>query len=106
MRTPTEFDIVLIEKKGEGDGLTKAECMNIFDMLKYATAEPFVVEHPNGTSVAMGFISDEAAEKLNYLYTSLQIHLQEILENMELESDTGYYNIMGLDIYMSRNIDD
>lgn len=96
-----EFDIVLIEKPIE-EGLTRTNCMDMFDMLKGIEAYPIEIENPCGISLAMGFIGQAAADRINYDYKDLFDYLKSILADMELESEDDCYEFQNLDIYLGR----
>ena len=98
-------DIALIERQ-DIDGLTKPEVMDLFDMLSGTEAMP--LEISGNSSVAMGFITTYAANKLNYQYgdgSALASYLSLILNDMNNESADGFYEFEGLSIWMSRNIE-
>ena len=61
------FEIALIEKPG-CDGLTKADIMDLYDLLSQSEAFPVEIGDINGNSAAMGFITPQAAEELQYEY--------------------------------------
>lgn len=98
---PTKFDIALLEKPGN-EGLTKANCMDLYDMLNEPEGYPIEIPNTMGESSAMGFITPFAAEKINYEYKGLTKYLQEILGDMEKETENGCYVWNQLNIYMSR----
>ena len=99
----TEFNIVLKEKPHD-EGLTKAEVMDLYDMLSGVEAIP--IEIQGEYSTAMGFINLTDAEFMNYDYSNLESYIQEILNDMEKENEDCEYQIdtnCGYStIYMSR----
>lgn len=97
----TTFDVVLLEKKTL-EGLTKAEVMDLYDMLSENSAFTLEVENFYGDSIAMGFIAESAAERLYYCYSGLQQYIESILADMAEENELGVYRYDGLDIYLSR----
>lgn len=98
---PTKFDIVLLEKP-DTDGLTKANCMDLYDMLKESEAYPIEIPNFNNNSMVIGFITPTAAEELKYEYEKLTQYIQQILGDIALENEMGYYTWQQLDIYLSR----
>lgn len=97
----TKFDIVLLEKP-EGEGLTRSECMDLFDILKGVKGCPIEIGQANGTSFAMGFVAMTAVDRFYSEYTLGQQYIREILNDMRLEHEDGCYTWNGLDIYLSR----
>lgn len=101
---PTTFDVILYERPLE-TGLTKADCTNIFDSLKTDEAYPIEIENPNGTSSAMGFITTDAANAMDYDYSELENYIKPLLADMVLTSPLGIYCYVikkqTFDIYLS-----
>lgn len=99
------FDVVLKEKMAE-DGLTRHDVNFMFDMLPQS-AEVYPVEFYNraGESSAMGFITAEAADKLEF-HTDDKSPLGEyiggILADIKKESYNNEYEFRGCKIYMTR----
>lgn len=98
---PKEFDIVLLEKP-DLDGLTRTNCMDMFDMLKETEAYPIEIGNPNGESSAMGFIGAKADETLEYEHDELYKFIQNIIGDMNNENEDCCYQFKNLDIYLSR----
>lgn len=100
-QTSQTFGITLVEKPNV-DGLTKAEVMEMYDQMNGDEAYPLEI---NGSeSSAMGFITPEAAEILNYDYqeSGLNDFVAVILDDMNNESEDGTYEFRGIRIHLSR----
>ena len=97
-------DVVLMEKPG-ADGLTSKEVLTLVKMLNGEECFPVEFDNPNGDSFAMGFISAEAAKKIDYNYeahSKVAEHISGILGDMNKESANHIYAIDGLKVYISR----
>ncbi len=100
------FDIALIEKFGS-DGLSLAEIVNLFDMLKDAECYPIEILNPEGESSAMGFISVKAGEKLGFEYdikSDLGKFVGSILADVNKENEDCMYAFKDLKIWLSRDV--
>lgn len=98
-----KFDIVLLEKSvHEAGGLSKKEVMKLYDLLKSETGFPLEVDNLGGESTAIGFITPEAGDKLNWCYDSLNKFVGRILSDMSLEHDDHIYRHKGLKIWLDR----
>ena len=98
------YEVVLIEKPG-CEGLTKSEVMDLYDMLSRPEAFPIEIGDVNGNSAAMGFITPQAAEELDYMYgqdSEFGQFISSILDDMNRESDDCTYIFKDLRIWMSR----
>lgn len=95
------YDIVLIEKPG-CDGITLTEIKQIFPMLKDAEAFPIELEAKEHECSAMGFITPNAAEQLNYEYDALRTFVANILDDMSNETPDNTYSYQNLTIYLTR----
>lgn len=96
--------MALIEKPG-CEGLTKSEVMDLYDMLSRPEAFPVEIGDINGNSAAMGFITPQAAEELDYMYgrdSELGQFISSILDDMNNESEDCTYVFKDLRIWMSR----
>ena len=98
----TAFDIVLVERYGE-NGLTKADTMDLYDLLKGEEAYPIEIENSRGDSSVMGFLSVEAAKELEYEEAGLRDYVRKILSGEIAEDPDGNYIYQGLDLYVARN---
>lgn len=97
------YNIVLLEKEGT-QALSKWEVLSLLELLKDTGVYP--VELEAYESSAIGFITSEAAEKLDYDYESSGLHnfIARILDDMELENKDGIYHFQNLSIYLSREV--
>lgn len=95
------YDIVLIEKPG-CDGITLAEIKQIFPMLKDTEAFPIELEAKEHACSAMGFITPNAADQLNYEYNALRTFVANILDDMANETPDNTYSYQNLTIYLTR----
>lgn len=102
---PTEkIDVYLVQKEGI-TGLTFDEITTICDIMrKYNNNEVFPIEleaHEHECA-AMGLISTEAANVLDYDYENSGFHdfIANILDDLLLESPTHTYKFKGLTIVM------
>lgn len=95
------FGITLVEKPNI-DGLTKAEVMEMYDQMNGDEAYP--LEISGCETSAMGFITPEAAEILDYDYqeSGLNDFVAVILDDMNNESEDGTYEFRGIRIHLSR----
>jgi hypothetical protein len=79
--------------------------MDLHDMLSGLEGYPLEIGDINGNSTAMGFITPEAAEKLQFEYgqeSELGRFISSILDDMNKESEDGVYEFRGIRIYLSR----
>ena len=86
----TEYSIVLKEKPLD-EGLTKAEIIDLFDMLSGVEAIPIEIQGEN--SAAMGFINLTDAEFFNFDYARIVNKVTKILNDMNLENPDGEYEV-------------
>lgn len=100
-QTSHTFGITLVEKYNV-DGLTKAEVMKMYDQMNGDEAYP--LEISGCETSAMGFITPEAAEILDYDYqeSGLNDFVTVILDDMNNESEDGTYEFRGIRIHLSR----
>ena len=105
LRDMLKYDVVLLEKEGE-NGLNAGEVEQMFRKLNGKEAYPVeyfgVVE-----SSAMGFITKEAANKIDFETdnkSAIGRFIGGILDDLNLESGMNEYKFNGLDIFLSRNI--
>lgn len=98
-----KYGIVLMEKEFT-NGLTKNDVIDLFDMLNDIEAYPIELEARKHECSAMGFITIEAAESLDYDYEESGLHdfIANILDDMENESDDCEYEFKGIKIWLSR----
>ena len=96
------FEIALLEKESS-TGLLRSEVIDLFDMLDSTEAYPIEISAKSHDSVAMGWITPEAAEKLDYIYSGLEDFVANILDDMNNETEDGRYEFNELSIYLSRD---
>lgn len=98
-----KYGIVLKEKTFVS-GLTRNEVIVLFDSLDNTEAYPLELEARNSESTAMGFITSESAEVLDYDYetSGLRDFIATILDNMDNESPDCVYEFKGIRIWLSR----
>lgn len=92
-----EYDIALYETDR---ALKKQSYAELLAMVKGSEVLRVEIEADNVECSAMGFISYEAAEKLDFDYTDLNKYISEILDDLEKENDQHLYTYQGLSIYM------
>lgn len=86
------FDIVLCERENDC-GLTKTELDFLMEAVEH-DAEMIPLEIPDHVSSAMGFITQDAADRIFYDYgrtSRLAFHICALLKDMNLESKTQTY---------------
>lgn len=99
-----KYDIVLKEKENP-DGLTKMDVNNIFNILANQEVYPLELEALKHESVAMGFITPEAANRIHFNYgfnSPLHYFIASILDDMNNESDNHEYEFEGIKIWLGR----
>ena len=96
----TLYDAVFIEKPGE-DGLSLAECKELLSLTE-DSVYPLEIFAKQVESSAMGFISANAARKIDFDYTHLKTTIASILDDMMLETPDGVYEIQGLKVKISK----
>ncbi len=96
-----KYDIALFIKGGT-DGLNKKEVVTLMDLVKGEEVYPLEISGYNGNSTAMGFISSEAAETLNYDYdaSGLKDFIANALEYPDDENSSSAYKFNNLKIFM------
>lgn len=96
-----EFKLILHEKP-VNEGLTRSEAIDMIDMLSDNEFLLIEIEAKQHESAAMGFISMEFADKLNYDYEGLTAFVANILDDMNNESDDCIYEFEGEKIWLTR----
>lgn len=96
------YDVVLCEKPVES-GLSLAEIQIMYPMLSSEEAFPIEIEANDHECSAMGFITPESAESLDYMYDDLGLFVANILDDMNNENKSHEYFYYDLCIYLSRN---
>ena len=101
----SNYELVLLEKPGT-EGLSAEECKSLID-IKLKSIDgiyPIELEAYEHECSAMGFITSEAANKVDYDYESSGLHqfIASILDDMGNESKTCEYEFKGIRIWLSR----
>lgn len=94
------FDVVLMETELE-DGLDVANISKMISCLKNNQVFPLDIQAEY--SGAIGFITAEASEKLDYCHENIETFIKPILEDMKKESISGEYELNGMHILLKRN---
>lgn len=98
-----KYDVVLIEKPFF-EGISFLEIKSLFNLLLTDEVYPIEIQS-NCESSAMGFITSEAADKIDYAYgtnTFFANFITDILNDMENESEDHTYEFRGLKIWLGR----
>lgn len=104
MKETGKFDVVLLEMSGD-HGITCSNVIDLYGMLAEQECFPIEIGNANGNSFAIGFITTEAADTLDFKYnqeSELGQFVSSILNDMEKESEGGTYTFKGLDIWLNR----
>lgn len=98
-----KYDVVLIEKPFF-EGISFLEIKSLFNLL--LTDEVYPIEILSDCqSSAMGFITSEAADKIDYAYemnTYFGCFVRDILNYIDKESEDHIYEYRGLKIWLER----
>lgn len=98
-----KYDVVLIEKPFF-EGISFLEIKSLFNLLLTDEVYPIEIQS-NCESSAMGFITSEAADKIDYAYetnTYFANFITDILDDMDKESEDHIYEFKGLKIWLGR----
>lgn len=98
-----KYDVALIEKPFF-EGISFSEIESLFNLLLTDEVYPIEIQS-NCESSAMGFITSEAADKIDYAYETNTYFLNfitDILDDMENESEDHTYEFKGLKIWLGR----
>ena len=103
VQKPVSADIVLIEKPGM-DGLTMNDITGLYIVLNESVGYPIELNSKLHESTAMGFITPDAAERLDFDYDKSGLHdfVSAILDDMNLESLNHLYDFNGITIWLTR----
>lgn len=98
-----EFALVLHEKP-ICDGMTRTEAIDLIDMLGDHEFLPIEIEAKFHESIAVGFITMEFADKLNFDYevSNLNAFIANILNDMDNEHDGCIYTFKDCNIWLTR----
>lgn len=100
-----EFALVLHEKSAaDADGLIRNEAIDLIDMLSGKEFFPIEIEAKYHESTAMGFITRDFADKLNFDYegSGLNAFIANILDDMNNEHDDCIYTFKDCHIWLTR----
>ena len=92
-----DYDIAVYQTD---HGLSKASYMELLNMVSGDNVLPIDLEADSVEAFAIGFISTEAADALNYDYDGLQTYLSMIMGDISKENDNCEYSYNGLSVYM------
>ena len=97
------FLLVLSQKphyvqKPLDEGITVAEITELVGKLECEQVIP--IEAQANSSCAIGFISLDAAEELDYDYDNLIRNVSEVIEDMDNETEYGNYDFDGFPVYI------
>lgn len=98
-----EFNVALIEKPFF-DGLSFSDVKELFHLLSTDEVYPIEIQSDYESS-AMGFITSEAANEIDYAYeakTRFGCFIKDILNDMDKESEEHVYEYQGLKIWLER----
>lgn len=93
---------IVLRQKYDIDGLIKKDILELADRLDDQEVYPIEIEAKQCPCSAMGFITAEAAEILDYDYegSGLRDFIAAILDNVDLESADCQYEFKGIDIWI------
>lgn len=98
-----KYDVVLIEKPFF-EGISFLEIKSLFNLLLTDEVYPIEIQS-NCESSAMGFITSEAADKIDYVYetnTYFECFVKDILDDIDKEYEDCMYEYRGLKIWLGR----
>ena len=81
-----KFDIVLLEKP-DTDGLNKNEVLIMLDLLNKTEFYPIEFSTTSVNSTAMGFITTDAGNELDYDFYGLKSFVTKIISDMDNENN-------------------
>lgn len=94
-----KFDVVLYERELD-DGLNRIEIQELLDLCKEEKVIPLEIQ--GEYSVAMGFITLEMAESMNYNLDSFEEDVKMILDDMNQETENHEYEYDVFKMYLNR----
>ena len=100
-----KFDVVLLEKP-DLDGLTLTDTVSLYGMLNAEEAYPLEIGNTSAESTAIGYITPDAAETLEYDYgqaSDFGKFIDNILGDMNLETEDGAYHYRNISVWLGRN---
>ena len=93
------YDVVLIEKPF-GEGLSRIDVENMLSKLDSDNFLPF--EAIGNSSSAMGFIAYSTAEKECFDLNILSLFIEDIIDDIDKETETGEYYLYNCKILIQR----
>jgi len=94
-----KFDVVLYERELD-DGLDRIEIQELLDLCKTTKVIPLEIQGEYST--AMGFITLEMAESMNYNLDPFEEYVKSILDDMENETENHEYEYDVFRMYLNR----
>lgn len=94
-----KFDVVLYERELD-KGLNKIEIDRLLDICKGDEVIPIEIQGKN--SVAIGFISIDMAESMDYIYDDLEEDVKQILEDINRETEDHIYKYDVYEMFLDR----
>lgn len=97
------FSLVLHEKQAD-TGMIRSEAIDLIDMLSDGEFLPIEIEAKQHESIAVGFITFEFADKLNFDYegSGLNKFIANILDDMDNEREDCIYDFADEKIWLTR----
>lgn len=100
-----KYDIALYERP-ENEGLSKVDIQNLINIIKPCEQGylPIEIDHPNGTSSAIGFVTMDIVEQLDdYPETkNVKTFVADILNDIAKENESHTYDFNSITIFLSR----
>ena len=97
----TKYDVALIEKP-DVEVLTKSEVINLYDLLNSEEAYPIEIMANERESTAIGLISTDTANYLDYDFDNLSKYIADILDDINKENANCTYMFDKIRIWLSR----
>lgn len=103
MKNDAVYGIVLKEKLFT-DGLSRDDIFELLNMTGEKEVYPVEFEAREHECSAMGFITVETAHTFDYDYEASGLHdfISSILDNVDMESENGVYQFVGVNISIQR----
>lgn len=94
-----KFDVAFFERELD-KGLSRIEIDNLLSICKGDEVIPLEIQ--GEYSVAMGFISLDMAESINYVYDDLELNVKQILNDIEQETENHIYKYDTYEMFLDR----
>jgi len=94
-----KFDVVFFERELD-KGLNRIEIDNLLSICKGDEVIPLEIQ--GEYSVAMGFISLDMAESMNYVYDALAEKVKRILDDINQETENHIYKYDVYEMFLDR----